>query len=607
MSSDGQYVTLELAPTVNKDDTQYKAEGQWVDSNLITFSSTGRISRFLGWALRSAQEQIIGVARAIHIWKELEGRPHYITGSNEKLQIEQLGTTFDITPVESTVALTDAISTTDATSLVSIADVSHGRNVGDWVLFDSVAGDPVGGITFAGIQGYVVTITDADNYIVEVDAVATSTVAASGGAISLSYLYPSGRQSTGVAYGFGAGTYGTPGETATDGWGDPRGGTGLSVQLRQWSVDNWGEDALALPRGGPLYTWDATNTVNTRAQIVATAPAESNVMFVHPNRHCVLLGTIPVGGADLDPLEIRWSDRDDYTDFVVTANNRAGTYRLQGSGNEIVGYAHSRRETIIFTDDSVWAMTPANSELVFGFNQIATNAGLIAQQAAIDVDGIVYWMSFRNFYRYDGVAIAMSTDIEDFVFDDMNFQQRGKIFCGVNKVSEELIWLYQSKTSATGDVDKYVKHNWSTGSWDVGHLDRTVWADSGIFTNPIAISSDGDAYDQNTGYTYPGVGNMSSYIESSYFDIQDGTDVLFIDQLLPDLDLGGPINFYITTRKWPNGDEAVKGPYVLTPTSTSIPLRSRGRQAKVKFEVSDDNVSWSLGKPLYRIKKDGQR
>ena len=113
MSSDGQYTTLELAPTINKDDTPYKAEGQWVDSNLITFSSTGRVSRFLGWALRSAQEIIIGVARDINIWKEISGRAHYIVGTHEKLQIEQSGVVYDITPVETSASLTNAISTTN--------------------------------------------------------------------------------------------------------------------------------------------------------------------------------------------------------------------------------------------------------------------------------------------------------------------------------------------------------------------------------------------------------------------------------------------------------------------------------------------------------------
>ena len=381
----------------------------------------------------------------------------------------------------------------------------------------------------------------------------------------------------------------------------------LSVSLRQWSLDNWGEDLIAVLRGGAAYHWDADGGVQTRMQKITTAPNESLVGFVHPNRHLVLLGTIPVGQTVLDPLEIRWSDRDNFADFVVLPENRAGSYRLQGSGNQIVGYAHSRRETIIFTDDSVWSMAPSSDNSVFSFNQISTNTGLISPHAAMDVDGVVYWMGFRNFYKYSGNVTSLSTNVEDFVFHDMDFQQTDKIFCGINKSSQELMWLYQSNDSPWGDVNRYVKHNWVTGSWDVGELDRTVWADSGLFQNPIAVSGEGEVYSHELGSTYPGRGDTSSFIESSYFDLDNGTGMLFLDQFMPDIKLQGAINFYVTVRNWPGGPEVEKGPYLVTPTTKYISLRCRGRQAKIRFEVTDDFVTWSLGKSLYRVKPDGKR
>ena len=30
----------------------------------------------------------------------------------------------------------------------------------------------------------------------------------------------------------------------------------LTNQLRTWSIDNFGDDTLAAPRGGPIYFWD---------------------------------------------------------------------------------------------------------------------------------------------------------------------------------------------------------------------------------------------------------------------------------------------------------------------------------------------------------------
>lgn len=606
MASDGEYITLNLVPTINKDDTKYKAEGEWTDSNLIRVSQTGRIFRYPGWQNRLAIDKVIGFARDIHAWTELEDTPHYAVASNEKIQIERFNSLFDITPVEDTETGTDLISTTASSNEVLLVLVGHNRDIGDWIYFDSVE-FPVGGVDFNGLEGQVIQVIDGDTVLLRISQTASSTEALGGGDTDLLILLSSGRQSTGIAFGYGANTYGTPGATPTDGWGDPRGASSLELDLRQWSLDNWGEDLIAVLRGGAAYHWDASTGVQVRMQEISTAPDKSLLGFVHPNRHLVLLGTVPVGSSDLDPMEIRWSDRDSFTSFNALPENRAGSYRLQGTGNQIVGYAHSRRETIILTDDSVWSMAATSNNSVFGFNQLSTNTGLIAPHGVVDVDGVVYWMGFRNFYKYDGRVTSLANNVEDFVFSDLDFRQKDKIFCAVNKSSQEIMWLYQSTDSPWGDVNKYVKHNWVTGSWDVGELDRTVWVDSGIFTNPIAVSGEGFVYTHEIGDAYPGRGNTSSFIESSYFDLQDGTDLMFLDMFVPDLVVSGAVDLYVTMRKWPNGPTVTKGPYSISPSTKYVNLRCRGRQAKIRFEANADYVTWSLGKPLYRVKADGRR
>ena len=606
MASDGDLTPLNLEPTINTDYTEYKAEGQWTDSNLITFSTTGRISRMLGWQPRMLNDEIRGYARDIHVWTELDGTPHFALLTNEAFQLEQLGSLYDITPIDVSVSLTDPISTVIGTSLYTIEDVAHAREVGDWIVFSSVE-DNVGGVDLSGVSAIVVEVISSSEYVVDAGVVALSTEVDSGGLVDLDYLLDSGRKSAGVARGYGAGPYGQPGFGGTNGYGLSRGGSDLLVELRTGFLDNWGEDLLLLPRGGKLYHWDATTGPNVRAQEVVTAPDSSNIMFVHPNRHAVLLGTVPVGATELDPMEIRWSDRDDFTDFTVTPNNRAGTYRLQGSGSKIRGYASARKEFVIFTDDSVWTMAPLSSELVFGFDQVATNAGLIGPHASADVDGIVYWMSYRDFYIYDGVARVIAQNIEDYIFNDIDFRQADKVYCGVNKSSSEIMWYYQSLSSPNDEIDSYVKYNWVTASWDIGKLDRTVWVDSGVFNFPIAVSSENRVYEHNTGWLYPGISDNTCYIESSYFDIQDGTNMMLLDQILPDIRTTGPVSMYVTVRKWTHGPEETKGPFVVTQTTEYINLRARGRQAKIRLETNVDGVNWSLGNPLYRIKPDGRR
>jgi hypothetical protein len=607
MAHDGKYITLDIIPTINKDDTDYKAEGQYVDSEKIRIHN-GRVEGFGAYNAKTITSAFTGVARDIHIWKELRNVPHYMVGTHQKLEIEQLGTKYDITPVQTTVSANNIISTTSGATSVIVSVASHGRAVGDFIAFVSVdTSGSVGDIDLQGNQYEVTTVTDDNSYIVATASAADRTSVSYGGNVKLYHLLPTGLQSNGASYGWGAGTWNTPGVSAGAGWDDPRGGDGITAQLRQWSLDNWGEDGVANVRGGSVYYWDATTSVDVRASVIDTAPLSNNVAFVHPNRHLVLLGTWPVGTSAIDPLEIRWSDRDNPREFAVCAGTRAGTFRLQGTGNEIVGYSHSKRETVVFTDDSVWSMRPLNNDLVFGFDMLATNAGLIAQHAAVDVDGVVYWMSNRKFYHYDGRVVPMKNQVEDFVFNRIDRGATEKIFAGVNKDFQEIIWLYQS-TSATDDIDSYVKYNWDTDSWDVGTFDRVVWADSGIFDYPIALNASGTPFDHE--FTDDNTGNgaaLKQYIESSYFDIGDGTDMMLVDQMIPDFVLSGQLNFSITVQKWPGGPEETKGPFTILPSTEKIDLRARGRQAKIKFSTSTIGTSWGIGKPRFRVRPDGER
>lgn len=599
MTSDGQYITLNIEPTINRDDTEYKSEGQYVDSDKIR-NDGGRIESIGGWQKRFTSENITGVARDIVTWKELRDMPHYAVGTHNKLLIEQLGDIYDITPVQTSTSVSDAFSTSAGSTTVIVSATAHGREVGDYVLFVSTTAS-VAGISLQGNQYIVTSVPDNNSFWIEASTTATSATASFGGTAVVHYLLESGRQHNGVAYGYGSGEYGDDlyGESTTT-------GGGIAQQLRQWSLDTWGEDLIASNRDGKIYYWDATTSVAARASAIDTAPVSNKAVFVHPNRHVVALGTVPVGGSEGDPLEIRWSDRDDPREWGISAGTRAGSFRLQGTGNEIIGYAKTKREALIFTDSAVWSMLPLNNELVFSFNPITNNTGIISQHAAAAVDDVVFWMGTNNFYMYDGQTRIIPSGIRDYVFANLEYSQKEKTYVATNKNYTEIIWFYQSVDSPNDDIDRYVKFNYTQGTWDIGTFDRTVWADQSVYEYPIAINASGVVFDHEIGITADGSA-MNSFIESSYFDIEDGTQMLLVDQLVPDFVLSGALNFTITTQKWPNGAETTKGPFNITANTNTVSLRARGRQAKIRFSTSALGTKWGVGKPRFRIKPDGER
>ena len=58
-------------------------------------------------------------------------------------------------------------------------------------------------------------------------------------------------------------------EYGTRGWGTAY-SSGIGSQLRLWSNDNYGADLVIAPRGGPIFYWQDSGTVDTRAQYLSS-------------------------------------------------------------------------------------------------------------------------------------------------------------------------------------------------------------------------------------------------------------------------------------------------------------------------------------------------
>ena len=76
-----------------------------------------------------------------------------------------------------------------------------------------------------------------------------------------------------------------------------------------------------------------------------------------------------------DPMLVRWSSSEDYTDWAATATNSAGNQRME-HGNRILGAEPSKREVFIFTDEAAYAMNYLGPPFFFGFDLLGTGLNL---------------------------------------------------------------------------------------------------------------------------------------------------------------------------------------------------------------------------------------
>jgi hypothetical protein len=460
------------------------------------------------------------------------------------------------------------------------------------------------------------SITDTNNYIIDVGTNATSAVSTTNDC-TVTYEITAGRDRALSGYGWGTGTW-----DSSQTWDSPNTSDSVTIALRSWALDNWGEDIIALDIDAGIYFWDTSGGISTASNVasaITNAPTKTKFMIVsNPDRHLICFGTETTIGttSTQDPMFIRWSDQDDFNDWTASATNSAGSQRVTG-GSKIVTAVSTRGQILFLTDTSAHGMSFIGAPFTFGFQKLGTNCGAVSPHCAVDISGIIYWMSSDGFYMFDGTVRKMPCAVEDFVFDNIDTTQLEQVYAGSNSAYGEVWWFYCS--TASNQIDKYVIYNYQENLWYTGSLDRSTWIDSGTYSLPYATQYDGSAnttvFVHESGKNDDG-STMTSFIESGDFDIGDGDDIMFVKKLIPDFKgQVGNVNITLKSRYFPTETQTSKGPFYYSTSGTKINPRTRGRQVAVRIEsngyngVSNDaiNEDWRFGTFRFDVQPDGKR
>ena len=631
---------LQFKPGVNRETTSYTNEGGWYDIDKVRFRF-GMPEKIGGWEKFSGFSYL-GSARAMHSWVPLDNSRFIGLGTNLKYYLNQDGGSFtDITPIrETTAAGAVTFSAVNGSSTITVTDSNHGAVVNDFVTFNSAAG--LGGNITADVlnqEYYVTEVIDDNNYTIAarlanttiqditVDGALTPTLVlanasdtGNGGSNCIgAYQINVGLDTSAFGAGWGIGFWGR------GTWGSAASTPVVTSTLRVWSHDNFGEDLLMNVRNGGIYYWDRSGGVGARAVELsslaganATPTIAKQIIVSDRDRHIIAFGCDTEDNPGVqDPLAIRFSDQESLTDWQSTATNNAGELRL-GSGSEIVMAVETRQQILVYTDDSLYAMQFLGPPFTFGVNHISENITTMGPLCAAAVEDNVFWMGQEEFYVYGGTVQRLPCTIRDFVFDDINLNQREKIVAATNTAFSEVWWFYPSESSDVND--RYVVYNYQQQVWYYGTLNRTAWIDRGIFDRPVAAGTDNYLYTQEQGFDADG-SPITAYIESSQIDIGDGDQFAFIKRLIPDLTFrdstaaSPSANFTIKTRNFPGGDYLQSTEKAIT-KSASVPveqftdqvhLRLRGRSFAMRVESDEAGVGWRLGSPRLDIRPDGRR
>lgn len=477
-----------------------------------------------------------------------------------------------------------------------------------------------------------------------------------GGALTVgAYEIPVGNASATLGYGWGTGAWSgafgwglaspVPAKLPQQDWWFENFGFGLDAPNNDLFMNIRSQVVSDKVYGGPIYYWLRGATTNpstalgTRAELLSNyAGAQdvptraSQILLSQNDRHLLAFGCQPyaAGANDFDPLLIRWASQSApewWQPGTVTVPSTgqlssAGFLRVS-RGSKIVRAIATRQEILVYTDTHLYSMQYIGAlENIFELNEYADNISIISPRVVISINNVTYWMGTDKFYMYDGRVQTLPCTIREYIFKDLNYAQVDQIICGTNEGFNEVWWFYPSGNSDW--VDRYAVYNHLERIWYYGSMVRTAWLDAPLRERPVATttafnSTSGSLINHEIGLNDNNL-PMTSYIQSSDFDIGDGEQFMLTRRMIPDVNFTTStasqpeVTLEIRPRNFPgstfSGDPADDQRVIQTSFGVytdQVYIRARARQMALKVISDQLNVQWQLGDPRLDVRPDGKR
>lgn len=196
-------------PGFNKQVTPTTAEGQWIAGDNVRFrySTPEKIG---GWA-ELGESYLTGPARALHHFVDNTGVKYAAIGTNRILYVYSGGIFYDIHPIKSTTTETNAFTTSNGSTTVTITTSTNlGLEAGDIVYLDTfttITNSDYVAADFNDVKFMVASVPTSTTFTITMSSAEAGSGATTSGGIRIQMYYSVGPAQQLGAYGWGIGQW----------------------------------------------------------------------------------------------------------------------------------------------------------------------------------------------------------------------------------------------------------------------------------------------------------------------------------------------------------------------------------------------------------------
>lgn len=183
-------------------------------------------------------------------------------------------------------------------------------------------------------------------------------------------------------------------------------------------------------------------------------------------RDFVVIGAVhqSTSASGIYAQRVRWCAINNPDSWTADAATLADHQDLVGEGGpvkKIIGGEYG----VIFQRNAIWRMTFVGSPLVFQFDNVQRNIGLVATKAAVGYQNLVFFLADDGFYVFDGSNVTPigRGRVDDTFYAEVNRNQLHRINAVIHPTQKLVLWAYP--TGANTDPNKILAYNWAFNRW----------------------------------------------------------------------------------------------------------------------------------------------